>query len=253
MKHLYFQLKNNKMQKSGPTDSQWQKRIMEYASGDYDFRTGQYPAKGSKWGKAKNAIDICPMKTPGNMRDLFGNKLKCTCGYHNNVPAAPVYKRRFWHTTTITNNFQSHSDDNSRCNSSSSTTDQPVLSSAAVNEPGFLPAATSTSVVRSQQHSTVTKSHGSAVTKSHGSECNLHQQAPSPTTSTSVVKSPQKSTVTTCLTPIKTPPSSPQVIETHDSGPLSALRSSPLQTTPPPPSPTRSRQTFDFANRLPKG
>ena len=66
------------MPKTGPTDAQWLRRITKYAAKDIEFTKGQYPAKGTKWGKEKVAIDSCPLFKSGRGADLFGNKLSCS-------------------------------------------------------------------------------------------------------------------------------------------------------------------------------
>ena len=70
------------MPKTGPTDSQWAKRIAQYAANELQFSKGQHPATDSKWGKEKQKIDSCPLFKSGTGKDLFGHILSCTCGYH---------------------------------------------------------------------------------------------------------------------------------------------------------------------------
>ena len=71
------------MPKTGPTAEEWKKRLASYAHRKFVFGKGQHPRKGSHWAAQIEEINKCPRQTKALSKDLFGNLIRCTCGYHD--------------------------------------------------------------------------------------------------------------------------------------------------------------------------
>ena len=74
------------------SDLAWRSRLQDYANGLFKFGTGQHPPKASKWHQELEKIEKCPRprKTSSAVvKDLFGNPVMCTCGYHNTSEYQP--------------------------------------------------------------------------------------------------------------------------------------------------------------------
>ena len=80
------------MPKNGPSAEEWKERLRAFANGEFQFRKGQMPAKGSHWGKKINAIRNCPLFKSAGMRTLVtAEALKCSCSYHEAVSCRHSY------------------------------------------------------------------------------------------------------------------------------------------------------------------
>jgi hypothetical protein len=67
--------------KEAKPDSYWRDVCLKYARGQFHFTTGKRPG-ATKWKKALEKIDACPLQKQMNTKDLFGRSLKCSCGFH---------------------------------------------------------------------------------------------------------------------------------------------------------------------------
>lgn len=63
-------------------DEIWIQRLRKFAIGEFKFGQGQYPPPGSKWRVAIDAIKKCTLFGAARRTDLFGNRLGCSCHYH---------------------------------------------------------------------------------------------------------------------------------------------------------------------------
>ena len=95
------------MPKSKLPDRVWKERLQLYSRGQHKFGRGEKPRKGSKWYTEIQKIDACPItqapasgegSSRGSKRDVFGNVMTCTCGYHvsavhTRVVCLPVFGR----------------------------------------------------------------------------------------------------------------------------------------------------------------
>ena len=74
------------MPKNGLSVEEWRRRLCAFANGEFHFRKGQMPAKGSHRGKKIDAIKNCPLFVSAGMRILVTvEALRCSCGYREAV------------------------------------------------------------------------------------------------------------------------------------------------------------------------
>ena len=71
----------SRMPKTGLQAHEWERRLKLFALGKFEFKRGHAPPTGSIWAKKREKIVKCPLKK-GARVDVFGKKLACTCGYH---------------------------------------------------------------------------------------------------------------------------------------------------------------------------
>ena len=69
-----------RMPKTALEAKEWERRLKLFALRQFEFGRGQAPPTNSIWAKKKAKILKCPvMKGTVN---LFGEHIKCSCGYH---------------------------------------------------------------------------------------------------------------------------------------------------------------------------
>lgn len=72
--------------KQGHTDEEWRGIMERYALGTFTFSTGQRP-RNKKWRAELKRVESCNLtpkfkNMPVRYRDIFGEPIKCSCGYH---------------------------------------------------------------------------------------------------------------------------------------------------------------------------
>uniref|UniRef100_A0A7M5WUZ1 Uncharacterized protein n=1 Tax=Clytia hemisphaerica TaxID=252671 RepID=A0A7M5WUZ1_9CNID len=92
------------MPKEGLSNSQWKKRLEDFADHKFRFGTGTHPK--SKERKAElERVKGCPAHSSNQKIGIFNTKIVCICGYHNSKSQTNSQQKNQPSTSTSTSHL----------------------------------------------------------------------------------------------------------------------------------------------------